>query len=100
MSIAGRQVLFISYNGMLDPLGQSQVIPYLRELAGQGVKYSLLSFERPATFSPAGQLKCQELKKSLADYKRVKKFTLREDDFPKTTTRKIKRFAVEADVST
>jgi long-chain acyl-CoA synthetase len=37
--------------------------------------------------------------KSLADYKRVKKFTLREDEFPKTTTRKIKRFAVEADVS-
>jgi long-chain acyl-CoA synthetase len=37
--------------------------------------------------------------KGLADYKRVKKFTLREDDFPKTTTRKIKRFAVEADVS-
>ncbi len=38
--------------------------------------------------------------KSLADYKRVKKFTLREDEFPKTTTRKIKRYAVEADVST
>lgn len=34
--------------------------------------------------------------KQLADYKRVKKFTLREDEFPKTTTRKIKRFAVEA----
>jgi long-chain acyl-CoA synthetase len=38
--------------------------------------------------------------RSLADYKRVKKFTLREDEFPKTTTRKIKRFAVEAEVST
>ncbi len=38
--------------------------------------------------------------KNLADYKRVKKFTLRGDEFPKTTTRKIKRFAVEADVST
>jgi len=37
--------------------------------------------------------------KQLADYKRVKKFTLREDEFPKTTTRKIKRFAVEADIS-
>jgi long-chain acyl-CoA synthetase len=36
--------------------------------------------------------------RGLADYKRVKKFTLREDEFPKTTTRKIKRFAVEADV--
>ena len=34
----------------------------------------------------------------LADYKRVRKFTLREDEFPKTTTRKIKRFAVEARV--
>jgi long-chain acyl-CoA synthetase len=37
--------------------------------------------------------------KELADYKRVKRFTLREDEFPKTTTRKIKRFVVEADIS-
>lgn len=37
--------------------------------------------------------------KQLADYKRVKKFIIRDDEFPKTTTRKIKRFAVEADVS-
>lgn len=37
--------------------------------------------------------------KELADYKRVKRFTLREDEFPKTTTRKIKRFAVQADIS-
>jgi long-chain acyl-CoA synthetase len=36
--------------------------------------------------------------KNLADYKRVKRFTLREDEFPKTTTRKIKRFIVEADI--
>lgn len=36
--------------------------------------------------------------KNLADYKRVRKFTLREDEFPKTTTRKIKRFIVEADI--
>jgi long-chain acyl-CoA synthetase len=35
----------------------------------------------------------------LADYKRVRRFTLRQDEFPKTTTRKIKRFAVEADIS-
>lgn len=37
--------------------------------------------------------------KQLADYKRVKKFTIRADEFPKTTTRKIKRFAVEADIT-
>jgi len=38
--------------------------------------------------------------KGLADYKRVKRFTIREDEFPKTTTRKIKRFAVEASLFT
>jgi len=38
--------------------------------------------------------------KALADYKRVKKFTLREDEFPKTTTRKIKRYIVEPEIST
>jgi long-chain acyl-CoA synthetase len=36
----------------------------------------------------------------LADYKRVRKFTLREDEFPKTTTRKIKRYVVEPRIST
>lgn len=36
----------------------------------------------------------------LADYKRVRKFTLREDEFPKTTTRKIKRYTVEASIPT
>ncbi|MCF6178538.1 MAG: AMP-binding protein [Geopsychrobacter sp.] len=38
--------------------------------------------------------------KDLSDYKRVKKFSLREDEFPKTTTRKIKRFAIDPNVST
>jgi long-chain acyl-CoA synthetase len=37
--------------------------------------------------------------KDLADYKRLKKFSLREDEFPKTTTRKIKRYVVEPEVS-
>ena len=40
-----------------------------------------------------------EAGKRLADYKRIRRFTLRDDEFPKTTTRKIKRFAVEADVA-
>jgi len=37
--------------------------------------------------------------RDLADYKRIRKFTLREDEFPKTSTRKIKRYAVDADLS-
>jgi len=46
------------------------------------------------------RIEVQKACKSLADYKKVRKFTIREDEFPKTTTRKIKRFAVEASIST
>jgi len=41
----------------------------------------------------------QAISKELADYKRIKRFTLRDEEFPKTTTRKIKRFVVEADIA-
>ncbi|HID16225.1 MAG TPA: long-chain fatty acid--CoA ligase, partial [Candidatus Atribacteria bacterium] len=34
----------------------------------------------------------QELSRELADYKRVKDFELRKEEFPKTSTKKIKRF--------
>ncbi len=65
MTLEGRRVLFISYNGMLDPLGQSQVLPYLRELARRGVGFTLLSFERAKAFEPAGVLQCQQLREKL-----------------------------------
>lgn len=47
MTLNGARVLYVSYNGMLDPLGQSQVIPYLKQLNQRGVEFTLLSFERP-----------------------------------------------------
>ncbi|HET9525871.1 MAG TPA: glycosyltransferase [Pyrinomonadaceae bacterium] len=63
--LEGRRVLFISYNGMLDPLGQTQVIPYLRELAQRGVQFTLLSFERAAAFVGEGVRKREELRREL-----------------------------------
>jgi glycosyltransferase involved in cell wall biosynthesis len=65
-ALEGRRVLFISYNGMLDPLGQSQVIPYLRELAKRGVRFTLLSFERAKAFEPQGISRCEQLREELA----------------------------------
>jgi glycosyltransferase involved in cell wall biosynthesis len=50
---------------MLDPLGQSQVIPYLRELARRGVRFTLLSFERAKAFEPQGVLQCKQLREEL-----------------------------------
>ena len=67
MELKGKRVLYISYNGMLDPLGQSQVIPYLRELSDQeGVRFTLLSFERDAAFTPEGQARVARLETELA----------------------------------
>ena len=40
-------VLFISYDGMTDPLGGSQVIPYLRGLAAHGHSITIVSAEKP-----------------------------------------------------
>jgi glycosyltransferase involved in cell wall biosynthesis len=64
--LEGRRVLFISYNGMLDPLGQTQVLPYLRELAKRGVNFTLLSFERGAALKSNGSARCDELRRQLA----------------------------------
>lgn len=40
------KVLYISYDGMTDPLGQSQVIPYLIGLQKKGHRITLLSCEK------------------------------------------------------
>ncbi len=66
MALKDRRVLFISYNGMLDPLGQSQVIPYLRELSREGVRFTLLSFERADAYSQEGIARCESLRQQLA----------------------------------
>ncbi len=42
-----RGVLYLSYDGMLEPLGQSQVLAYLERLAGD-FPIHLVSFEKPA----------------------------------------------------
>lgn len=43
-------ILYISYDGMTDPLGQSQVLPYLQGLSQKGWKIYLISFEKSELF--------------------------------------------------
>jgi glycosyltransferase involved in cell wall biosynthesis len=43
-------VLYLSYDGMTDPLGQSQVIPYLEGLSNAGYSISLISCEKPERY--------------------------------------------------
>ena len=47
--------LFVTYDGLGSPLGQSQILPYLRGLAGRGHQISILSFEHPPHHTTAAQ---------------------------------------------
>lgn len=46
-----KKILFISYDGMTDPLGPSQVIPYLVGLSRYGYKFTILSCDKKDKFS-------------------------------------------------
>jgi glycosyltransferase involved in cell wall biosynthesis len=48
------RALYISYDGMTDPLGRSQVLPYLQGLAARGHEITLLSCEKPARMAAGG----------------------------------------------
>ncbi|RME94826.1 MAG: glycosyltransferase [Bacteroidetes bacterium] len=39
-------ILYLSYDGLTDPLGQSQVLPYLRGLSASGYRITVASFEK------------------------------------------------------
>jgi|688.fasta_scaffold75385_4 hypothetical protein len=41
-----RPCLYVSYDGLLDPLGQSQILPYINGLAAGGYSFIVLSFEK------------------------------------------------------
>lgn len=46
--------LYITYDGLTDPLGQSQVLPYLAGLAKRGHRITVLSCEKPAAVDRLG----------------------------------------------
>ena len=49
-------VLYFSYSGALDPLGSSQVLPYVRGLADRGYRMRLVSFEKVASLKKSSRV--------------------------------------------
>lgn len=45
-----KNILYLSYDGMTDPLGQSQVLPYLIGLTKEGFTFHIISFEKQHRF--------------------------------------------------
>ena len=62
------EVLYMSYDGMIDPLGQSQVIPYLQGLSKLGFHFTLISFEKKERFEKSEKQIAALLKQSNIDW--------------------------------
>lgn len=50
----GAKLLYITYDGLTDPLGRSQILPYLTGLAALGHRITILSCEKPHRMSTDG----------------------------------------------
>ncbi len=58
-----KSVLYLTYDGLTDPLGQSQILPYLIELSKANFEITIISFEKKAPFNKIKHLieqKCKE----------------------------------------
>mgnify|MGYP003575255670 FL=1 len=51
-----KKVLYITYDGLTDPLGQSQILPYLKGLSKFGYHFTILSFEKKDRLEKEGKL--------------------------------------------
>lgn len=49
-------VLYLTYDGLLEPLGRSQIVNYLVGLAALGLQIEVVSFEKPADLEEIGEL--------------------------------------------
>jgi glycosyltransferase involved in cell wall biosynthesis len=61
------KAVFVSYDGALDPLGGSQVVPYVVGLARRGVDMTLISFEKPEAWSRVSHRETLQARLASAD---------------------------------
>jgi glycosyltransferase involved in cell wall biosynthesis len=59
-----RRVLYLTYDGLTDPLGQSQVLPYLKGLAARGHSITIISCEKAEARAVRGEAVAAECQKA------------------------------------
>lgn len=57
------KTLYVTNLGLLEPLGATQIIPYLKGLSSKGIKVFIISYEKPSSLNC--RLRCKDLKKQL-----------------------------------
>lgn len=62
------KVLFISYNGLLEPILPSQAIPYMKGLATFGYEFVLLTYEKKRDLDRAGHAGLLKLREDLKKF--------------------------------
>ena len=60
----GRRVLYLTYDGLTDPLGQSQVLPYLKGLAARGHSITIISCEKAEARAVRGEAVANDCQKA------------------------------------
>jgi len=63
-SLQAMKVLYLTYDGLSDPLGQSQILPYLTGLASLGHEIHIVSFEKPQQFKLLGRNVAKQCKEA------------------------------------
>jgi glycosyltransferase involved in cell wall biosynthesis len=55
------RVLYLTYNGLTEPLGRRQVLPYVLGLAARGWRFTVVSFEKAETADDAARKQVRTL---------------------------------------
>ncbi len=48
------KVIYLSFDGLTDPLGQSQILPYIKGLSKHGYRFYVISFEKSKYYKKIG----------------------------------------------
>ncbi|MDD5421808.1 MAG: radical SAM protein [Candidatus Omnitrophica bacterium] len=63
--VSRMNILFLSYNGLLEPILPSQGLSYMKELSKKGASFVLLTYEKEKDLRKAGRNGIKDLKESL-----------------------------------
>ncbi len=55
------EILYLTYDGLTDPLGQSQILPYIEGLTKKGYRFTIISFEKSTHSKKRSEMKARLL---------------------------------------
>lgn len=64
-------ILYLSYDGLTDPLGQSQILPYLTGLSQKGYNFTIISAEKKENLEQKKQLIEIQIEKSNIEWQPI-----------------------------